>query len=138
MIRIAISQAAFEAIARTLALGSVNFENATDEQGNRYVWLAPTVIDRQRAMRGPGESYSEALSHQAFLLVSTYPRARVGFNKVNGLDIRQGRPESLYFLDVTIADSDIASAISGISGVGEKPSTAGARTAWASVVRPVD
>jgi hypothetical protein len=32
MIRIAISQAAFDAIARTLPLGSVNFENKTDEQ----------------------------------------------------------------------------------------------------------
>jgi hypothetical protein len=32
MVRIAISQAAFEAIARTLALGSVSFENKTDEQ----------------------------------------------------------------------------------------------------------
>src|SRR5271157_5598397 len=31
-----------------------------------------------------------------------------------------------------------ASAISGISGVGEKPSSAGARTACASVGRPVD
>jgi hypothetical protein len=31
-----------------------------------------------------------------------------------------------------------ASAISGISGVGAKPSSAGARTAWASTGRPVD
>jgi hypothetical protein len=34
--------------------------------------------------------------------------------------------------------SDTASAISGISGVGEKPSTAGASTAWASASRLVD
>jgi hypothetical protein len=33
MVRIAISQAAFDAIASTLALGSVGFENATDEHG---------------------------------------------------------------------------------------------------------
>ena len=33
MIRIAISQAAFEAIAATLPLGSVSYENATDERG---------------------------------------------------------------------------------------------------------
>ena len=31
MIRIAISQAAFGAIARSLPLGSVSFENAVDE-----------------------------------------------------------------------------------------------------------
>jgi hypothetical protein len=34
--------------------------------------------------------------------------------------------------------SACASAISGISGVGEKPSSAGASTAWASAGRPVD
>ena len=31
MIRIAITQAAFDAIAKTLPLGSVAYENATDE-----------------------------------------------------------------------------------------------------------
>ena len=61
MIRIAITQAAFDAIARTLALGSMNFENATKERGERYVWLAPAVIDRLRAMRGRGESYSDVI-----------------------------------------------------------------------------
>ena len=36
MIRIAIS---VEAIARTLPLGSVSFENKADEQGQRLIWL---------------------------------------------------------------------------------------------------
>ena len=36
------------------------------------------------------------------------------------------------------ASSACASAISGISGLGEKPSSAGARAAWASTGRPVD
>ena len=35
-------------------------------------------------------------------------------------------------------NSACASAISGISGVGEKPSSAGARIAWASTGRAVD
>jgi hypothetical protein len=39
MIRIAISQAAFEAIARTLPLGSVSYENKTNEHGQRLIWL---------------------------------------------------------------------------------------------------
>jgi hypothetical protein len=39
IIRITISQAAFDAIAATLALGSMNYENATNERGERYVWL---------------------------------------------------------------------------------------------------
>jgi hypothetical protein len=56
MIRIAISQAAFDAIGKTLALGSVSFENATNDKGERIVWLEPRVVDRLKAMRGPGES----------------------------------------------------------------------------------
>ena len=54
MIRIAISQAAFEAIAKTLALGSDSFENATNERGERLIWLDRAVIDRLSAMRGAG------------------------------------------------------------------------------------
>lgn len=61
MIKIAISQAAFHAIASTLPLGSVGYENATNERGERYVWLAPHVVDRLRAMRGPKESYSDVI-----------------------------------------------------------------------------
>jgi hypothetical protein len=61
MIRIAISQAAFDAIARTLALGSTGFENAVNEQGERLVWLDRAVVDRLGALRGPGESYSDVI-----------------------------------------------------------------------------
>lgn len=61
MIKIGISEAAFEAIASTLPLGSVGYENEVNEKGERYVWLAPNVVDRLRAMRGPGESYSDVI-----------------------------------------------------------------------------
>jgi hypothetical protein len=61
MICIAISQAAFDAIARTLALGSVGYENATNDQGERYVWLEPNMVARLRALRGPGESFSDVI-----------------------------------------------------------------------------
>jgi hypothetical protein len=60
MIRIAISQAAFEAIARTLP-GSVSFENTIDSRGERYVWLELRVVDRLRSLRGPGEDYSQVI-----------------------------------------------------------------------------
>jgi hypothetical protein len=40
MIRIAISEAAFDPIAKTLALGSVGYENAVNERRERYVWLS--------------------------------------------------------------------------------------------------
>ena len=61
MIRIAISQTAFDALAATLPLGSVGYENQTNERGERYVWLDHAVISRLRAMRGPGESYSDVI-----------------------------------------------------------------------------
>lgn len=61
MIRIAISQSAFEAIARTLPLGSVSFENNIDEYGQRLIWLEPNVVDRLRALRGRGEDYSQVI-----------------------------------------------------------------------------
>jgi hypothetical protein len=37
--RIAITQAAFDALAATMQLRSVGFENATDKHGNRLIWL---------------------------------------------------------------------------------------------------
>jgi hypothetical protein len=61
MIRIAISQAAFDAVAATLALGSVSFENKTDQHGNRLVWLDRAIVDRLRAMRGPSGRYSDVI-----------------------------------------------------------------------------
>jgi hypothetical protein len=52
MIRLSIT-AAFEAIARTLRLGSVGYENEVNECGERYIWLEPKVVDRVRALRPP-------------------------------------------------------------------------------------
>jgi hypothetical protein len=34
---------------------------AANERGERYVWLAPNVVARLRALRGPGQSYSDAI-----------------------------------------------------------------------------
>ena len=44
MIRIAINQAAFESIARSLPFGSVSFENKTNQNGERLIWLEPRVL----------------------------------------------------------------------------------------------
>ena len=46
MIRIAITAAAFEAIAATKPLGSVSFENETNERGER-------LVDRRNCHRVP-------------------------------------------------------------------------------------
>jgi hypothetical protein len=61
VIRIAITQAAFDAIAKTLALGSVSFENKANEKGERLVWLDRALVDRLRSLRGPGESYLDVI-----------------------------------------------------------------------------
>jgi hypothetical protein len=61
MIRIAITEAAFNAIAATLPLGSIGYENAVNERGERLIWLAPNVVNRLKAMRGSGESYSDVI-----------------------------------------------------------------------------
>jgi hypothetical protein len=60
MIRISITAAAFDAIAATLP-GSVLFEREPDDKGERQIWLEPRFVDRLRAMRGPGESYSDVI-----------------------------------------------------------------------------
>jgi hypothetical protein len=61
MVRIAISQAAFEALAKTLPFGDVGYENKVNEKGERLIWLEPSVVDRLRSLRGPGESYSDVI-----------------------------------------------------------------------------
>ena len=61
MIRIAISQAAFEAIARTLPFGSMSFENKIDEHGQRLIWLERRMLDKLRSRRRAGESYSDVI-----------------------------------------------------------------------------
>jgi hypothetical protein len=58
MIRIAISQAAFHAIASTMPLGSVGYEAEVVANGERLIWIAPNVVDR---LRGPSESYSDVI-----------------------------------------------------------------------------
>jgi hypothetical protein len=61
LVRISISQAAFDAVAATLPLGSVAYEKELSSTGQCFVWLEPVVINRLRAMRGPGESYSDVI-----------------------------------------------------------------------------
>jgi hypothetical protein len=61
MIRIAMTQAAYDAIARTMPFGSVNFEAGVDDTGERYIWLPRAVVDRLRSLRAPGESFSDVI-----------------------------------------------------------------------------
>jgi hypothetical protein len=61
MVRIAITQAAFDAIASTLPFGSTGYENKVNEKGERLIWLDRAVVDRLRHLRGPGESWSDVI-----------------------------------------------------------------------------
>jgi hypothetical protein len=65
MIRIAITAAAYEAIAATLPLGSVGVERERDAKGQRPIWLEPTVLARPKTMRAPREDYSDVIMRLA-------------------------------------------------------------------------
>jgi hypothetical protein len=61
MIQIAITAAAFEAIADTLLLGIVGYEVEANAKGERLVWLLRITCDKLARLRGPGESYSDVI-----------------------------------------------------------------------------
>jgi hypothetical protein len=61
MIRIAITQAAFDAIAATLPLGSVGYEAQRSETGKVFIWPERRALDRLDTLRQPGEGYSEII-----------------------------------------------------------------------------
>jgi hypothetical protein len=65
MIRVAITEEAFEAIKRTLPFGSVAVEAKVDAKGKPLIWLEPQVVNKLRTMRGPGESYSDVVLRPA-------------------------------------------------------------------------
>ena len=52
MIRIAITQAAFDALAATLPLGSVAYETELDAKGERLIWLEEIWVNKLAALHG--------------------------------------------------------------------------------------
>ena len=60
MIRIAVTAEAFEAVTDLLP-GNIGFEREPDDNGERLIWLEPHVVNRLRALRGPGETYSDVI-----------------------------------------------------------------------------
>jgi hypothetical protein len=61
----AIRRAPARPVIDAATLGSVGYENSTNEKGKRLIWLDRAVVDRLRAMRGPGESYSDVIMRVA-------------------------------------------------------------------------
>jgi hypothetical protein len=39
----------------------VSYDNATNERGERLIWLEPNAVNRLGALRGPDESYSDVI-----------------------------------------------------------------------------
>jgi hypothetical protein len=60
MIRIALSLDAYAAIAGALP-GNVGVERGRAVNGDVFVWLDRTTVAKLKAMRGPGESYSDVI-----------------------------------------------------------------------------
>ena len=60
MVKIAISQKAFDSIAVVLPVESVGFLQ-TNKRGERLIWLPRGVVAKLRAMQGRGESYSNEI-----------------------------------------------------------------------------
>jgi hypothetical protein len=60
MIRIALTDVAYEAIASNLPGGSARWPMQRD-RGQCFIQVEAAVVDRMRAMRRPGESYSHVI-----------------------------------------------------------------------------
>ena len=54
-----------------MTLGNVGFESATNDNGERLIWLPRAVLDRLDHLRGPGERYSDVILQ----LAAESPRA---------------------------------------------------------------
>ena len=52
---------AFDAIAKTMPLGSVGYENAVNEKGECLIWLERRMLDKLNSYRRAGESYSDVI-----------------------------------------------------------------------------
>jgi hypothetical protein len=60
MVRLQISIAAFAAIASKLP-ASVGFENKRAANGDWFIWLDHSTVAKLKAMREPGESFSDVI-----------------------------------------------------------------------------
>jgi hypothetical protein len=64
MVRIFVTEEAFEAIKATLPVGSVAFEPEA-AKGLHQIWLEPAVVHKLARQRGPGETFSHVIMRLA-------------------------------------------------------------------------
>jgi hypothetical protein len=60
MIRVALTDVAYDAIASTLPKGAARWPMQRDRD-QCFIQVEAGVVDRMRAMRRPGESYSQVI-----------------------------------------------------------------------------
>ena len=60
MVLIAVSQAAFEAVA-TAPLGRIVYEPERNAHGQRVIWVERLALNKLAAQRRSGESYSDVI-----------------------------------------------------------------------------
>ena len=60
MIRLVLTEGAYDAIASTLPKGSARWPMQR-ECGKCFIQVEAAVVDRMRAMRRPGEGYSDVI-----------------------------------------------------------------------------
>jgi hypothetical protein len=56
MVSIAISEAACDSLAETLPFGSVGYENAADDKGNRLISVPPDAFAKLKACAAPARA----------------------------------------------------------------------------------
>jgi hypothetical protein len=56
-----ITQAAFDAIAATMPLGSVGYEAQRPEKGEVHIWLEERWVSKLAAMRRPAKSFGDSI-----------------------------------------------------------------------------
>ena len=76
MIRISITSAAFEAIKATLPVGSVGYEPQRTAQGDYFIWIERSWLNKLEALRQPGESLSETIIRLVAMEAGGRPRRR--------------------------------------------------------------
>jgi hypothetical protein len=64
LIRLTITQASYAVVAATHP-ASARLKRSSAPNGEFYVWLEPKYVHELRAMRKPGESYSDVILRTA-------------------------------------------------------------------------
>ena len=117
MIRIAVTEAAFEAIAATLPLAS---EPEVDAMGERVLWVDQAVADRLSAMREPGESSSDVILRLVLRLV-TAERRRADFKSYSRPTVSADGQGPMPTVTAAVSDEMLAVPLAVVASCHEQP-----------------